>query len=607
MTISASLAIALIIGLGAAAQWLAWRVSLPAILPLLIIGFLMGPVFGLLNPAELFGTDLLFPAVSLAVGLILFEGGLTLRLPEVRETRRVVRNLITVGSLITWLGATAAGYFVVGLSLPLAFLFGALIIVTGPTVIGPLIKNVRPKAKVANVLKWEGILIDPLGALVAVLVFEYLLIENRGEALGQTLLLFFSVIAVGTILGVIGGYFLSGLLRRRLIPDYLINVAALAVVFTVFATANALASESGLLATTLMGMIMANQRVPNLSEILSFKEDLTVLFISLLFIVLAANIQLEAFMQALTWQSLLVVALVMLVVRPLNIFISSVGSSLSIKEKLFLSWISPRGIVAASVTSLFAFELTESGFAGAEILEPLVFIIIVGTVVLNSLTAKPLAQLLGVAEPDPQGLLILGAHSFARRIAKFIQDEGFPVLLADTNWSHVANARMEGLNTFYGSLLSDRSDDEVQLEGIGKLLALTSNDEANALTALKYARDFGSENVFQLKPGRSSSERGHVSAAQRGRTVFHHGVNYAEISNLFNRGGELKKTTITEEFDFADFEAIYGKNYLPLFIIDNKKLRIVTPDSSTPEADCTLVSLVLEPKPAQAADIGSNV
>ena len=588
--------IALTVALGAVAQWVAWRVNLPAILPLLIIGFLIGPVFGVVAPSEFIGEELLFPAIGLAVGLILFEGGLTLRLPEVREVRRVVLNLVIIGALITWLGATAAAYYIVGLNLSLASLFGALVIVTGPTVIGPLIRNVRPTSRIANVLKWEGILIDPVGALVAVLVFEYILLGNRSEALGQTILLFLRFLTVGTIVGVIGGLFLAFLLRRRFIPDYLINFVSLALVFTVFAISNGFAEESGLLATTVMGIIMANRHVPNIEGILSFKEDLTILFISLLFLILAANIELTSFMEALSWQSLLLVAVIMLVIRPLNVFASTMRSPLSLREKLFLSWIAPRGIVAAAVTSLFTARLVAAGFEGAGVLTSLVFIVIVGTVALNSLTAKPIAQFLGVAEPDPQGLLIMGAHSVARRIAAFLKGEGFSVVVSDTNWSNVATARIEGLEAYYGSPLSERSDDDLRLSGIGNLLALTSNDEANALAALKFAREFGSGHVFQLEPGRSSRARENLSQEQRGRLIFHGGTTYAQLNNLFNRGGELKKTPITAEFSLEDFEAVHGTDYLPMFVIRGKRITMVTDESLELEPGAVLVSLVLTPK-----------
>ena len=596
------LAIGLVVALGAAAQWLAWRMGLPAILPLLIVGFLLGPVFGLVTPTDFIGENLLFPAVSLAVGLILFEGGLTLRFSELREIRGVVRRLVSLGALVTWLGATAAAHYIIGLNPGLSFLFGALVMVTGPTVIGPLLRIVRPTPKVGNVLKWEGILIDPIGAMVAVLVFEYLVTFNRSEALGQVGLIFLRFVGVGGLTGVLGGLLLAFVLLRRQIPDYLVNFVTLALVFLVFAVSNTFAEESGLLATTIMGIILANRHVPNINNLLSFKEDLTILFISLLFIVLAANIELNTLLQVLNLSTLLLLVALMLVVRPLSIFISTIGSDFTFKEKLYLSWIAPRGIVAAAVSSLFAVKLAHEGVTNAAVLVPLVFTVIVGTVLLNSLTAKPLAQLLGVAEPEPQGFLIMGAHPFARRIAGFLKSEGANVLVSDTNWQNVSAARVDGLDAYYGSLLSERSDEELHLSGIGKLLALTSNDEANALAALRYTREFDSLNVFQLKPGRTS-ERAQLGDESRGRILFHKGVTYAEVSHLFSRGAKIKKTKITERFNMADFEAVHGNNYVAMFVIDASGIHVLTEEGPAQEMSGTLVALVLEPDPEEVAAV----
>lgn len=592
-----ALAIAAIVALGAGAQWFAWRVGLPAILPLLVVGFVAGPLFGWLDPSVLIGDDLLFPAVSLAVGLILFEGGLTLSLPEVRETRGVVIRLVTVGALVTWLGATLAAWSLVGLSAPVAFLFGALVIVTGPTVIGPLLRIVRPSARIGNVLKWEGILVDAIGAMVAVLVFEFLLIENREMALGQTVLLFVRFILTGTVVGSVAGFALAYLLRRRMLPDYLVNLVALAFVFAAFAIAGALAPEAGLLATVLMGMVISNLKVPNITDLLSFKEDLTVLFISLLFIVLAANVNLDAFMAALSLSSLALLAVIILAIRPLAVFASTLGSSLSWREKLFLGWIAPRGIVAAAVSSLFASKLVAAGFEGSESLVPLVFLVIVGTVLLGSLTAKPVAEALGVAEPDPQGFLILGAHPIARRIAAFLKEQKLGVMLADTNWSNVAAARLEGLPAYYGSLLSDRSDDEIRLSGLGRLLALTSNDEANALSALKYARSFGSQNVYQLAPGRAGTERDGLSTEQRGRVAFGRDVDYDRLERLFDRGAVLTRTALSARAGADDVRRRADASQVPLFLLQNGSVKVLTEDAPVPEAGATLVTLVAPDEP----------
>ena len=586
------LAIAAIVVLGAVAQWLAWRVNLPAILPLLITGFLLGPVFGLVQPLELVGENILFPGISLAVGLILFEGGLTLRRQELREIGRTVRRLVTWGGLVTWLIIALAAWLLLDMDLQLAVLLGSLLMVTGPTVIGPLLRIVRPVPRVGNTLRWEGIVIDPIGAMIAALVFTFIVHSEGGNAFSQTLWTFALFIIVGSIVGIIGGYGLAALLRQRRIPDFLVNFIALAFVFVAFAVSNLLVDESGLLATTIMGIIIANSSIPNFRSILSFKEALTVLIISVLFIVLAANIELATLLSVMNWQSVALLAVIMLVARPASIFLSTMGSErFTFREKLYLSWIAPRGIVAASVSSLFAARLTAEGVEGAEVLVPLVFLVIVGTVLLNSLTALPLARWLGVAEPDPQGFLILGAHQFAREVALYLKKAGFDVLVADTNWSNVAAARNSGLDAYYGSLLADQADDRVRLSGLGKLLALTSNEEANALTALKYGRIFGTSNVYQLPPHHQSGARGNLGASVSGRRLFSGRSTFHDLRHMLERGAAIHETAITEEFDLQAFEQRHGGRFVPLFIRSNGDLRPVTEDDSPPEPGMTLVSL----------------
>lgn len=592
---SPGLAIAFIIALGVAAQWVAWRMRVPAILPLLATGFLVGPLLGWLRPDELVPPNLLFPLVSLAVGLILFEGGLTLRFSELRDTRQVVINLVTWGALITWLCAAAAAYFIIGLDLQLAALFGALILVTGPTVIGPLLRIVRPNAKVANVLKWEGIVIDVVGALVAVLVFEAIVLLNHGEPLGTIVLLLGRFLLVGAGVGAAGGLALAWLLKRRALPDYLVNVTALAFLFSFFALANAFSAESGLFTAVVMGIIVANIGVPNLESLLAFKEDLTVLFVSVLFIVLAANIHLDLLLAALSWETLLLLALVIFVIRPLDVMLSTIGSKLNLKERAFVAWIGPRGIVAASVTSLLAARLQSAGIFGAEQLVPLVFIVIVGTVLLASLTAKPLGLRLGVADPDPQGFLLLGAHPVARQIGHALSEAGARVMLADTNWSNVAAARQEGLNTYFGSLLSDRSDDQLRLAGIGRLLALTSNDEANALTAVKFGREFGKANVFQLAPKSVEDDSRRLGGDDRGRWLSDERISFARLEELYSGGATIEQVELSEDRTLEDYLDEYGERAVPLVILNGKSSRVVSEDTDPSREQSGTLLTIVEP------------
>ena len=586
------LAIAAIIALGVGAQWVAWRVRVPAILPLLAVGFLVGPLLGWLKPTEVFPVDLFYPLVSMAVGLILFEGGLTLRFAELRNTRRVVINLVTWGALVTWLCGAAAAYFVAGLSSQLALLFGALIIVTGPTVIGPLLRIVRPNANVASVLKWEGIVIDAVGALVAVLVLEAIVLLSRDEPLFSIVLLLGRFILVGSAVGAAGGAALSWLLRKRAIPDYLINVTALAFLFATFSLANVFSSEAGLLAAVVMGIIVANTGVPGLDSLLSFKEDLTVLLVSMLFIALAADVELSTFVAALSWQTALLLVLVMFVIRPLDVYLSSIGSRLKPAERLFIGWIGPRGIVAASVTSLFAARLRSVGVPGADELVPLVFIVIVGTVLLASLTAKPLGVRLGVADPDPQGVLLLGAHAIARQIGSALSDLGVKVLLADTNASNVYEAQEAGLPTYHGSVLSDTSDDRLRLAGIGRLVALTSNDEANALTAVKYAREFGKANVYQLAPGTHDDRNKRLGGEHRGLWLSSEDLSFERLEALRHTGARIDEAELSEEFSLADYWEAGGDGVVPLFLVDGKEVRVVSNETEAErETSGTVIAL----------------
>lgn len=578
-------------------QWIAWRVKIPAILPLLAAGFLVGPVLGLLNPQELLG-DLFFPEVSLLVAVILFEGALTLRWQEVRQVASTVRNLITLGAVITWVGGTLAAFYLVGLSWEISLLFGALIVVTGPTVIAPLLRNVRPTAQVASVLKWEGILIDPLGALMAVLIFDFIVAEGGPGDLGlSAFVVFLQIILIGSATGLVGGFAVAQILKRYLVPDYLRDVTILALVMGVFAFSDHFQTESGLLAVTVMGVFLANSNLHQLREVWYFKEKLSVLFISGLFIQLAANISLDD-LALLDWRAFVLLIVVMFVLRPLGVQLSSLGSMLNRNERLFLSWIAPRGIVAAAVSSLFAFRLVELGYEEARILEPLVFLIIVGTVLLQGGTAKYVARWLGIAEADPQGFLLVGAHDFARRLAMALQKAGFVVRLVDTNLAHVFDARMAGLGVYHGNILSEFTENNIDLSGIGRMLALTSNDEANSLACIHLQEHFDSAEVYQLPPHslRSNTISSH-SRERLARLLFQPELTYETVDSMLARGCDLKVTKLTQAFTYADFAVEYAEGFVPLLAFQGKEVVVATIDQEfAPQPGWTLVSLT----PAEA-------
>jgi len=598
MPVSTVLLLASIGVLSLFCQWLAWRVRMPAILFLLAGGIASGPVLGYLNPEDVFG-DLLFPMVSLAVAIILFEGSLTLRFAEIRGHGKMVRNLLPIGAIVTGTIGALSAHYILGISWEIALLFGAISIVTGPTVIAPLLRSVRPSSKLANILQWEGIIIDPIGALLAVLVFEGIVSWGQGNVFGHSLYIFAKTIAVGALIGAAAGYLNGQVLRKHWIPQYLHNAGTLTFMLGVYALSNELAHESGLLTVTIMGLWMANMKQVPVDSILEFKESLSVLLISALFIILAARIEFSAIAD-LGWGLAWVLAILMLIARPLSIFLSAIGTSLNWREKLFLSWIAPRGIVAAAVSALFAFQLQKVGYEGAGALVPLVFMLIIATVTIQSLTARPLANLLNVTEPAEFGFLILGANPVARMIGLALKKHEVPVVLADTNWENVRQARMENLQVYFGNPVSEHASNQLDLTGVGNLLVISPYKHMNSLATYHFLDWFGDNSVYSLAEGDQDQKARHQTAEkiQQTRGLFN-GVSYAKLASLASQGYSVKTTELSDEFSYQNFLDKHQSQALVLFMFDGKGR--ITPvksmDKLKPDEDSTLISLV----PARAS------
>lgn len=588
----ATFALPVLVALGLGAQWLAAALRLPAILPLLLVGFVVGPLTGWLHPAQVLGKTGLSALTSLAVGIILFEGGLTLNAKDIAGQGRTVLRLISLGALLTWGLSAAAAHLIVGLPWGVSALFGALVIVTGPTVIAPLIKNVRPNASVSNILRWEGILIDPVGALAAAVAFEWIRAQGSGEAVPGILGHILAFVVVGTLVGYMMGQALSQALRRHLLPDHLINPMTLAWVLLGLAVSNFFAEESGLLATTVMGMVVANTPVPHREGLLNFKEELVTVLLSTLFVALSANVAPDSLRSMLTAQPLLLLLALVVLVRPISVLVSTARSGLTWREKLFIAYLGPRGIVAAAVSGLFASRLGDIGVAGGDTLVTLVFTVIVGTVVLASLSAKPVARALGVAGADPTGFLLVGAYPFARDLALTLQEAGVSVTLADTNRENVTQARLMGLRSHYGSPLSERTGEELNLEGVGALIALTPNDEANALAAGKFAKDFGRANVYQLAPDRPDS-RTRLADDATGRSAFSaldgEAITFAALQRRYQAGAKVRRTKLTDSYSLDDYRRDHPEAVLLLGGQDGL-FRVVT-EGSVPEAGSEVITL----------------
>ncbi|MBK7405649.1 MAG: cation:proton antiporter [Phycisphaerales bacterium] len=577
--------LALIIVLGVGAPWLAWRLKVPSILLLLLAGIAIGPVWAfvfpkqgpLLDPDSLLG-DLLLPLVSLSVGLILYEGGLTLNLREISGVRDVIQRLVTVGALVTWVLASAAAKFLLGLPTPLAALLGAILVVTGPTVIGPLMSYIRPQGKVGPVLRWEGIVIDPIGALLAVLIYEAILVGQFQEAAGPTIRALVFTVLVGGGLGVAAAMLLAFLLRRYLIPDNLQNPVSMLLVVLVFVLSDQVQNESGLLAATVMGIVLANQRGADVKHIIEFKENLRVLLISALFVTLGARIQPEDFRQV-GLEAVAFIVFLIVVVRPASVLAATFGSGLSRRERIFLACVAPRGIVAAAVASVFAISLQSAGLEEARRLVPLTFAVILGSVAFYGLAAPPIARRLGLATPNPQGLLLLGAAPWVRDLAAALSRRGFRTLLVDTNYENVRAARLAGLPAVYGNVLQEDVLEMLDLAGIGRVLALTPNHEVNALACQQLSRLFDRANVYRLGLTGDASKDKSAQGEMPGRRLFGPDIGYATLAQRLGSGWVVKVTTISEEFTFENFRTLYGPRALVLFIIrETGKLSVMTHD-----------------------------
>ncbi len=588
------LSIASIGVLGIACQWFAWWVRIPSILFLLTVGIIVGPVLNLINPDALFG-NLLFPFISLSVAVILFEGSLTLKFEDIRGHGKIVSNLVSTGALITWLIIGYSTYHLLNLPIELAFLFGAIVVVTGPTVIIPMLRTVRPNTKVANVLRWEGIVIDPLGALLAVLVFDFIISGQQNNALGMIFLTFGKIIFSGLIIGFVSGWSIGELLRKQYVPQYLRNIFTLISVFAIFVISEMIESESGLLAVTVMGITMANMKDMDIDNILDFKESLSVLLISALFIILAARIELHELIHV-GWPAIILLGIIIFVARPISVFTSSIGSDLTVNEKLMVSWIGPRGIIAAAISSLFALRLEDAGYSEAALIVPLTFVIIIGTVVIQSTTARYIADFLKVREPSPTGLLIIGAGNVARAIGKELQSHGFKTLLTDSTWENIRLARMEGLETYFGNPVSEHADRNLNLIGLGKLLAMSGRLNLDTLACLRFKSEFGKKNIYELKTTREkhTEDKHIVSTKHRGYELFTEDADYGNLAYRLRNQAEIKSTQLSDEFTFEQYLKKYEKGIVPMFAIDDKKrLHVfVVNGEMKPEANWIIIAMI---------------
>ncbi|HOT77015.1 MAG TPA: sodium:proton antiporter, partial [Candidatus Wallbacteria bacterium] len=564
----------MILFLGALAQWLAWRYRFPSIAFLLLFGFMAGPIGRFIDPDKLFGKTFI-PIVSLSVAFILFEGALSLKFSEVVSTRKVVRNLVTLGALITLVLSAAASYYILKLDIWLSLLFAAILTVTGPTVILPLLRHIKPVSKVSSVLKWEGIVVDPIGAILAVLVYQAMITGEFESSHIFILKHFLKIVSAGFLAGALGAAFFYTLLKNYLVPEFLQNPFTLALVACVFTGSNILMEESGLLAITVMGIMLANQKKVDVKNILVFKENLRVLLISILFILLSSRLRIRDF-EYLNAGSLIFMALLIFAIRPACVFASAFKSDLNFREKLFISFMAPRGIIAASVSSVFALNLVEAGHKNAAMLVPLTFMVIVITVLFYSIVSPWLARRLGISNTDPQAVIIIGAQPPVIKVALALKDAGIQTLLLDNNPRRIDDAVALGLTAYASSIMADNIIDEIEISSYSKVLAMTSNDKVNSLAVIRFAEHFEKNEMFQIASKLNTA----IPRSLTGRQLFRENLSYLAFEEFFNQGALPVNIPVNSEFAIEEFEKKYGKEAMVLFFIDiQNRLTVNCPDN----------------------------
>jgi NhaP-type Na+/H+ or K+/H+ antiporter len=545
-------AFALVGVLGVGAQWLAWRLKLPAIVLMLAAGLIVGPGFGLLQPARDIG-PVVQPLISLAVAVILFEGGLTLDLHKLGDAKHGVFRLVVVGAPLGWLLSASALHWGAGLGWEASTVFGGIMVVTGPTVIAPLLRQAKLQRRPANLLQWEAIVNDPVGALAAVLAFEFVLVGREAESLSAALLqLGFGIIVAGGV-GLLAGLAVSYTFRRAYVPEYMKVPVLFVTLLATFAVPDLMLHESGLLAVTVMGLVIANADLPSFDELRRFKEHATILLVSGVFILLAASMDFASLGQ-LTWRAGVFVALVILVARPVTVLVALIGTKLPRNEKLLIAFTGPRGVVLVAVAGLFGERLAAAGVEGAGVIGPLAFVLVLVTVVLHGFTLAPFARALGLASTGKPGVLILGGSRFTTSLAEALKREDIPVLIADPNHARLVRPRAANLPVFYGDILGEAAEDSLEILSYDTLIAASDNDAYNTLVATDFGSEYGRENVWQLARVKEGKAR-HSLPTQLGGRPFGLGKTFGDLDTLMQSGWRVSVTTLSEDYDFETWKA----------------------------------------------------
>ncbi len=544
----------IILAAGLASQWVAWQIGLPAIVVLIAAGLVLGPVTGVieLGMSQVELTEL----IGLGVAVILFEGGMDLKLGEFRRVGHGVGRLTVLAPPLAWLFGALAAHFIAGLSWPVAVVLGAILVVTGPTVILPLLRQARLNKESASLLKWEGIVNDPVGVLLAVLTFQYLTI---GGGWVKTLTGLGAAVAAAALFGGLGGWLIGWLYRRGAVPEHLKAPILMVLVLVVYWVSNVVQHEAGLLSVTLMGLVIGNMKLVEREALQRFKEHLTVVLLSVLFIVIPSQLQASQ-LELLDWRVLGFVLAILLLVRPLTIALATFGAPMRKQDKILLGWIAPRGIVAAATAGIFGPALVAAGYPDAARLLPITFAVIVVTVLAHGLSIGHLGQRLGLAAKISNGLLIVGASRWTLALALALKKLDVELMIVDGAYQHLKDARMAGIEVYYGEILSEHAEHTLESQHLSHLLCATDNDFYNALVCKAQGRDFGRHRTFQLSTDEASGqELKRLTLQQRGYFGFGPEATFDSLHQRLDDGWTIQTVKFSETFGWAEFTGRMGE------------------------------------------------
>ncbi|MFD2637278.1 cation:proton antiporter [Piscibacillus salipiscarius] len=583
----------LIGALGVSSQWLAWRFRMPAIVVMSVMGLLAGPILGIINPQEDLG-GMYSPLISIAVGIILFEGSLNLDFREIKGLGKPIFRITTLGAFLAWILGSLAAHYIADLSWAVAFVIGGILIVTGPTVILPLLRQAKLKPRPAAILKWEGIIVDPFGALVAVFAYEFVKFVTMDAVTFATVLAFLAGSLLAAVIGAFFGYGIGWMFENGYVPEFLKSPVVLASVVMAFALSDTIMHETGLLAVTVMGMTIANMHISSIGDMRHFKENISILLISIIFIMLTASLNRETLLSIFDWHIIVFILIMLFVTRPLSIFLSTIKTDLQFKEKLLVGWIAPRGIVALTVSGYFAGVLLDAGFEDAEILTSLTFGLVFATVVVHGFSLSWVAKHLNLSTESKPGVLIVGASKFSVNLAKVLEDLNIPVLVTDSSWSRLSHARRLGVPYEHGEILSEQTDYQIDLTPYEYMIGLTEYDSYNTLVSSTFMPAFGREHLFQLPLQVNQGDHlEDVSKHLSGRLLFEENANWSALNDKINKGFLFKRTGITQQYTYNQFLKDLDSESVLLFILRKSgNLDFFTPNNEVkPEAGDTVVSL----------------